>query len=147
MTVTALDGGNTISAQSAARTVQRKELSASKLLEADSVEESNALPLPGTSLLIDNWLMQDVGRLLLGEFAAPSPCVIHILPERDEHQFHIAPFAAIQVQALLTLLGDIVFRENLIVDVGFRRAREASPEMVQLAPNAPSPSQRIVDPF
>lgn len=73
----------------------------------------------GSSLIIDNWLLQDIGSCLSHGLSPDSSSEITISQPADTHTIRDAPSAGVQLEALLGLLVDIVFRDSLVVDSEF----------------------------
>lgn len=73
----------------------------------------------GNSLIIDNWLLQDVGNCLSDGLSSGGSSEIKISQTSDSHSIYDVPSAGVQLEALLGLLVDIVFRDSLVVDSEF----------------------------
>src|SRR5687768_2974106 len=71
------------------------------------------------SLIIDNWLLQDIGKCLNHGLAAEETAEIAIDLKKRKHSIKNAPLAAIQIESLLSLIVDIVLRDNIFVDSKF----------------------------
>jgi hypothetical protein len=69
-----------------------------------------------TDLIIDNWMLQDANVALELGLSPDTAAEIEIDAQHDKHSFRNVPYAVFQIDALLTLLVDIVFRDKLIVD-------------------------------
>ena len=72
-----------------------------------------------TKLLIDNWMLQDVKQALENGLSEDVSGEISIDTLNDTHDFNSVPHAAFQIDALLSLLTNIVLRDQLIVDDKF----------------------------
>jgi hypothetical protein len=73
----------------------------------------------GSSLIIDNWLLQDIGNCLSSGLGSDSASEVVIDRQHNSHSVLDVPEAGVQLEALLGLLVDIVFRDSLVVDSGF----------------------------
>lgn len=73
----------------------------------------------GSALIIDNWLLQDIGNCLSSGLGRDSASEIVIDQQHNSHSILDVPLAGVQLEALLGLLVDIVFRDSLVVDSGF----------------------------
>lgn len=71
------------------------------------------------SLIIDNWLLQDVGNCLSHGLSQDGSSEIVISQPNDSHSIRDVPSAGVQLEALLGFLVDIVFRDSLVVDSEF----------------------------
>ncbi len=78
----------------------------------------------GSSLLIDNWLLQDIGNCLTQGLNEGSSSEIVIDQLEDKHTVVDVTSAGVQLEGLLGLLADIVFRDSIVVDSGFTDAWE-----------------------
>ena len=76
----------------------------------------------GNNLLIDNWLLQDVGGCLSGGLSSDDASELVIEHSNNSHSFQDVPLAGVQIEALLGFLVDIVLRDSIIVDSGFTDA-------------------------
>lgn len=72
-----------------------------------------------SSLIIDNWLLHDIGSSLTEGLSSDEASEIIIDKPADSHSVDTVSLAGIQVEALLEFLTNIVFRDNLIVDANF----------------------------
>jgi len=72
-----------------------------------------------TKLLIDNWMLQDVKQALENGLSEDISGEISIDTLNDTHDFNSVPHAVFQIDALLSLLTNIVLRDHLIVDDKF----------------------------
>ncbi|MHB1140802.1 MAG: hypothetical protein ACYC1T_03445 [Sulfuricaulis sp.] len=72
-----------------------------------------------STLIIDNWLLQDIGGCLAQGLSAESSSELIIDRGAGSHSIKEVSFAGVQVEALLGLLVDIVLRDALIVDSDF----------------------------
>jgi len=70
-------------------------------------------------LIIDNWMLEDVNRVLQQGLSAEETGEIVIETKKDSHNFRFMPEAVFQIDALLMLLVNIVLRDCLIVDDRF----------------------------
>ena len=70
-------------------------------------------------LLIDNWVLQDVGECLVSGLAPEESSVISIDQDNNSHIILDVPFSGVQIEALLELLVNIVLRDSLYIDSGF----------------------------
>ncbi len=73
----------------------------------------------GSALIIDNWLLQDIGNCLSSGLGSDSASEVVIDQQHNYHTVLDVPEAGVQLEALLGLLVDIVFRDSLIVDSEF----------------------------
>jgi hypothetical protein len=73
----------------------------------------------GSSLIIDNWLLQDIGTCLSTGLGRDGASEIVIDRQHNNHSVLDVPQAGVQLEALLGLLVDIVFRDSLVVDSDF----------------------------
>lgn len=73
----------------------------------------------GSALIIDNWLLQDIGNCLSHGLDPDSASEIVIDRQHNNHSVLDVSEAGVQLEALLGLLVDIVFRDSLVVDSGF----------------------------
>lgn len=73
-------------------------------------------------LIIDNWLLQDIGSCLSTGLTSHSASELVIEHSHDSHSFRDVPMAGVQVEALLEFLVDIVLRDSIIVDSAFTSA-------------------------
>jgi hypothetical protein len=85
-------------------------------------------------LLIDNWLLQDVAHLLHDGLSYETCGHLLVDYENDTHYFSEIPFAGVQIEALLSLLAEIVIRDSLVLDQQYSYvwARQFSPSLKQL---------------
>lgn len=72
-----------------------------------------------TSLLIDNWTLQDVESLLAGDVGDAKVGEIYLSQDRETHDFSSGLEATVRIDALLTLLTNVVCFDNLHIDNGF----------------------------
>jgi len=72
-----------------------------------------------TSLMIDNWTLQDVESVLTNGLPSRMAGEIAISADRQSHSFGRLPEAVIQIDALLTLLTNVVCFDTLSVDSRF----------------------------
>jgi len=71
-----------------------------------------------TSLMIDNWTLQDVERVLSNGLGTDVVGEISISEDRRSHSFEPLPEGVLQIDALLTLLTNLVCFDTLAVDSG-----------------------------
>ena len=71
------------------------------------------------ALMIDNWTLQDVEALLHNGIDAKEASEISISEDRKTHHFEPVPLGTIQIDALITLLTNIVCFDHLKVDIDF----------------------------
>jgi hypothetical protein len=76
----------------------------------------------GNKLIIDNWLLQDIGSCLSDGLSGESSSELVINHSSDCHSFSDVPMAGVQIEALLEFLVDIVLRDSIIVDSAFMDA-------------------------
>lgn len=72
-----------------------------------------------SQLIIDNWLLQDIGSCLSDGLSHDYDDQIVIDKQSDSHTITQIPESCIQIEALFSFLIDIVFRDTLIVDSDF----------------------------
>lgn len=72
-----------------------------------------------TSLMIDNWTLQDVESVLSKGLGADSVGEISISEDRRSHSFKKLPEGVLQIDALVTLLTNVVCFDQLTVDSRF----------------------------
>lgn len=72
-----------------------------------------------TKILIDNWMLQDVNQALEKGLSGDFSGEIFVDTLNDTHDFNSMPHAVFQIDALLSLLTNIVLRDHLIVDDKF----------------------------
>ena len=75
-----------------------------------------------TSALLDNWLLQDVAEVLVEGPASDTTALLAVDRDRDTHSDAPVPLAGVQVEALISLLVDVVIRDRLVVDQAFAHA-------------------------
>jgi len=75
-----------------------------------------------TSLMIDNWTLQDVERVLTSGVGSDTVGEIVIAKDRQSHSFSELPEGVLQINALLTLLTNLVCFDELTVDSHFLHA-------------------------
>ena len=68
------------------------------------------------SLLIDNWLLQDVGECLASGLTADKYSSISIDRDTNSHAILDVPSSGVQVDSLLELIFNIVLRDALYID-------------------------------
>jgi hypothetical protein len=73
----------------------------------------------GSALIIDNWLLQDIGTCLSCGLGSDSACEIAIDRPNNSHSIINVPESGVQLEGLLSLLVDIVLRDSLVVDSNF----------------------------
>ncbi len=72
-----------------------------------------------SALIIDNWLLQDIGGCLSQGLSRESASEIAIYRADDSHSIRDVPEAGVQIEALLGFLVDIVLRDSIVVDSAF----------------------------
>jgi len=72
-----------------------------------------------TSLMIDNWTLQDVEHVLSSGIGTDTVGEIRISEDRQRHSFEEMLEGVLQIDALLTLLTNLVCFEQLTVDARF----------------------------
>jgi hypothetical protein len=72
-----------------------------------------------TNMMIDNWTLQDVGRLLSQGIGRDIVGEISIAADRSRHSFNPVPQGVLEIDALLTLITNAVCFDSLDVDAGF----------------------------
>ncbi len=72
-----------------------------------------------SSLIIDNFLLQDIGACLSNGLTKESASELVINKSNDNHSAIDVPYAGVQIEALLELLVNIVLRDSLIFDEDF----------------------------
>lgn len=72
-----------------------------------------------TSLMIDNWTLQDVESVLSNGLDTNTAGEILISEDRQRHSFQDLPAGVLQIDALLTLLTNLVCFDQLTVDSRF----------------------------
>jgi hypothetical protein len=93
-------------------------------------------------LIIDNWMLQDVNQALERGLSLQEVGEIVVDVEKDSHRFRMMPHAVFQIDALLTLLVNIVLRDSLIVDDQWMHVWDKGDESLQKLKDT-----HIVDPF
>jgi len=78
----------------------------------------------GNALIIDNWLLQDIGGCLSQGLSRESASEIAIHQAVDSHTIRDVPEAGVQIEALLGFLVDIVLRDSIVVDSAFTNTWE-----------------------
>ncbi|HXI16108.1 MAG TPA: hypothetical protein VNM48_07040, partial [Chloroflexota bacterium] len=73
----------------------------------------------GNALMIDNWTLQDVEALMQNGIKPENASEIAISEDRQTHRFDPVPSGTIQIDALISLLTNIVCFDHLQVDSGF----------------------------
>ena len=76
----------------------------------------------GNALMIDNWTLQDVEALMQNGIEPKDVSEIAISEDRQTHRFDPVPSGTIQIDALISLLTNIVCFDHLHVDSGFVEA-------------------------
>ncbi|MFC2015157.1 hypothetical protein ACFLUP_04115 [Chloroflexota bacterium] len=69
----------------------------------------------GNRLLIDNWMLQDINEILEDGLSGENVGEIAIDFKQGTHDFNFMPHAVFQIDSLIALLVNIVFRDELIV--------------------------------
>lgn len=72
-----------------------------------------------SALMIDNWLLQDIGGCLSQGLSRESASEIAIHRADDSHSISDVLEAGVQIEALLGLLVDIALRDSIVVDSAF----------------------------
>src|SRR5688572_20058261 len=72
-----------------------------------------------SALMIDNWLLQDLGQCVTEGLSDDTATQIEINPERGTHSFKDVPMAGVQLEALLGFLCDVILRDSILVDQRF----------------------------
>lgn len=72
-----------------------------------------------TSLMIDNWTLQDVESVLTNGLSTDTAGEISISEDRQTHSFKRLPAGVFQIDALLTLLTNVICFDQLTVDSQF----------------------------
>lgn len=70
-------------------------------------------------LMIDNWTLQDVDKVLHQGVSSQSAGEISIASDRGTHGFSAVPMGVLHIDALITLLTNLVCFETLTVDSAF----------------------------
>jgi hypothetical protein len=73
----------------------------------------------GTALIVDNWTLQEVERLLESGISNEDAAEIWISADRTSHRFDAVPQGLLQLDALLTFITNIVCFDSLRVDSRF----------------------------
>jgi len=73
----------------------------------------------GSALIIDNWLLQDIGSCLSQGLNRDNVSEVVIHRADDSHSIRDVPAAGVQIEALLGFLVDIVLRDSIVVDSAF----------------------------
>ena len=71
------------------------------------------------SLMIDNWTLQDIELLLSQGLSSRTASEILISKDRNDHSFSPIPEGVLQIDALLSLLTNLVCFSQLVVDARF----------------------------
>lgn len=72
-----------------------------------------------TALMTDNWLLQNVASCLKNGLDNDQASVLVIDQPGDTHVYKDVSAAGMQLEALLSFIGDIVLRDEILVDQGF----------------------------
>ena len=72
-----------------------------------------------TALMTDNWLLQNVASCLKEGLDEGRADVLVIDQPRDTHECKDVCSAGMQLESLLSFLGDIIFRDEILVDQKF----------------------------
>jgi len=72
-----------------------------------------------TALMTDNWLLQNVASCLKNGLDSDQASVLVIDQPHDSHVYKDVSAAGMQLEALLSFIGDIVLRDEILVDQGF----------------------------
>jgi len=70
----------------------------------------------GLDLITDNWILQSTGQMLSNGLSPKTIKMLDIDARKKVHRFVEVPYAAIQIEALFTLLNNIVLRDRILVD-------------------------------
>lgn len=70
----------------------------------------------GNPLIIDNWLLQDIGETLTNGLEEGYASELVIEPDADSHSFRPISSGGVQIESLLGVLVDIVLRDSIVVD-------------------------------
>ena len=76
----------------------------------------------GNKLIIDNWLLQDIGSCFSSGLSDDIASELVINRAANVHSFLDIPMAGVQIEALLEFLVDIVLRDSIILDSAFTDA-------------------------
>ena len=69
-----------------------------------------------TGVIIDNWSLQDISRLLYFGMSDDISHLIEPNTEKDIHEYKEIPAAIIQTEALFDFLTDVILRDQLLVE-------------------------------
>lgn len=72
-----------------------------------------------TSLLIDNWTLQDIGDCLNNGLSSDIASEILLVPSEKKHKIIDIPKSGLQIKMLLEFLVQLVLRDSLLVDDRF----------------------------
>ncbi|MBX9902804.1 MAG: hypothetical protein K2Y31_00505 [Burkholderiales bacterium] len=72
-----------------------------------------------TALMTDNWVLQDVANCLVNGLDDDQASTLIIDQARDVHEFRDVSGAGMQLETLIGFLGDIVLRDEILVDQKF----------------------------
>src|SRR4051812_27508142 len=75
-----------------------------------------------TTLMIDNWTLQDVESVLSDGIDTRNVGEIAVSPDHQHHTFSPVPAGVLQIDALMTLLTNVVCFDDLTVDSRFVHA-------------------------
>lgn len=76
----------------------------------------------GNTLLVDNWMLQDLSDCLANGLSTEDASALVIDRLTDSHSAQDVPMAGVQIEALISFLVDIVLRDSIILDSGFANA-------------------------
>ncbi|MFC2048320.1 hypothetical protein ACFLSK_02685 [Chloroflexota bacterium] len=96
----------------------------------------------GNRLLIDNWMLQDINEAMQVGLSEEDAREITIDLQQGTHNFQFMPHAVFQIDSLIALLVNIVFRDELIVDDRFTYVWENGHESLRNLKNT-----GILNPF
>lgn len=75
-----------------------------------------------SGLLLDNFLLQDVARLIHQGLPTVTSARIDIDPARDTHRYSPVPAAVVSIHSLLSFLTELVLRDRLWLDQDYAGA-------------------------
>jgi hypothetical protein len=79
-----------------------------------------------STLIIDNWYLQDISACLVEGLTSDVASEVVIDRNRNSHFFKDVPEAGVRLEALLSMLVDVVLRDQLIIDSDFKDSWEAN---------------------
>lgn len=92
------------------------------------------------SVLIDNWTLQDVGETLNNGLEYTHTQRINVDSSQNSYHYEAYPRYRVQLECLINLLNDIIFREEMIVEPQMINAWNEFPQMRLLE------AQKIIKP-